>query len=269
MEETTTGVIRLRAMARDGALKFPVVAVNDAKTKHFFDNRYGTGQSTIDGIIRATDILLAGKSFVIAGYGWCGRGLAIRAKGMGANVVITEINPLKALEAAMDGFWVMSMDEAVKIADVICTVTGNIHVVQERHFRQMKDGVILTNSGHFNVELDLDALEKIAQEKRINVRNFVDEYILDGKKIYVLAEGRLINLSAAEGHPAAVMDMSFSVQALMTEYAKNHPLTVGVHSVPEEIDSLVSKLKLESMGITIDTLTEEQKTYLHSWTMGT
>lgn len=272
MEETTTGVIRLRAMEKDGALKTPVIAVNDADTKHLFDNRYGTGQSTIDGIIRATDILLAGKNVVVAGYGWCGRGFATRARGMGANVIVTEINPIRALEAAMDGFRVMPMDEAAKIGDLFCTVTGNKHVIAKKHFSLMKDGAMVCNSGHFDIEIDIPALQSLAKETRKGVRDFVDGYTLkDGRTIYVLGEGRLINLAAAEGHPASVMDMSFSVQALSTEYVlKNRSkLKVGVHIVPQEIDAFVAGLKLESMGTSIDTLTKEQQQYLASWQEGT
>ena len=271
MEETTTGVIRLRAMANDGALKFPVIAVNDADTKHLFDNRYGTGQSTLDGIVRATDILLAGKNFVVAGYGWCGRGLAMRADGMGANVIVTEVDPLRALEAAMDGYMVMPMNEAAKIGDVFCTVTGDINVVSREHFTKIKDGAIIANSGHFNVEINLDALKEDASSVRKNVRNFVDEYILeDGRSLYVLADGRLINLAAAEGHPASVMDMSFAVQALTSEHAiQQTDLDATVHSVPDQIDKDVARLKLASMGINIDTLTPEQEKYLQSWEMGT
>ena len=271
MEETTTGVIRLRAMAQDDALKFPVIAVNDADTKHFFDNRYGTGQSTIDGIIRATDVLIAGKNFVIAGYGWCGRGLAMRASGMGANVIVTEIDPLKALEAAMDGYRVMPMNEAAKIGDIFCTVTGDINVIDKQHFNVMKDGALVANSGHFNVEINIDALEEMAHSKQKDIRNHVDGYIMeDGRSIFILGEGRLINLAAAEGHPASVMDMSFAVQALTSEHAiKQENLEVRVHTVPEVIDAEVAKLKLASMGIRIDTLTPEQEKYLQSWEMGT
>jgi len=272
MEETTTGVIRLRAMARDNSLKIPVIAVNDAKTKNLFDNRYGTGQSTVDGIIRATDILLAGKNIVVAGYGWCGRGFAWRCKGMGANVIVTEVDSIKGIEAAMDGFRVMPMQEAAKIGDLFCTLTGDIKVIRREHFEVMKDGAIVCNSGHFNIEIDINALEALAKEKIMGVRNNVDCYLLpDGRKIYLLAEGRLINLAAAEGHPASVMDMSFSTQALMAEWvvknAKN--MEVKVHDVPEEIEEWVARLKLESMGIKIDELTEEQKEYLSSWEIGT
>ncbi len=272
MEETTTGVIRLRAMERDGALKFPVIAVNDATTKNLFDNRYGTGQSTVDGIIRATDILLAGKTVVVAGYGWCGRGFANRCRGMGANVVVTEVDPIRALEATMDGYRVMKMEEAAPIGDLFCTLTGDIHVIRSEHFAKMKDGAIVANSGHFNVELDIDGLKKIAVEERKQVRNFVDQYVLEnGNRINLLAEGRLINLAAAEGHPASVMDMSFATQALATEYVVNHADEFGpkVYNVPEEIEDWVAKLKLQSMNINIDELTEEQKEYLSSWEMGT
>ncbi len=271
MEETTTGVIRLRSMAKSGTLKFPVIAVNDADTKHLFDNRYGTGQSTMDGIIRATDFLLAGKKVVVAGYGWCGRGCASRASGMGANVIVTEVNPLRALEAAMDGFMVMPMAEAAKIGDLFITVTGDIHVLRDEHFKLMKDGAIICNSGHFNVEIDIPALEKLSSKVNRAVRNFVDEYVVNGRRLYLLGEGRLINLAAAEGHPASVMDMSFATQALATEFAvKNKDkLEVAVHDVPAEIDEWVAKLKLESMHIDIDKLTDEQVKYLSSHEMGT
>lgn len=270
-EETTTGVIRLRAMSADNALEFPIVAVNDAMTKHFFDNRYGTGQSTIDGIIRATNILLAGKNFVVAGYGWCGRGLASRARGMGSNVIVTEIDPLKALEAVMDGFRVMTMAEAAKIGDIFCTLTGDINVIDQNHFEVMKDGSIVANSGHFNVEINIPALEKMSGDKRL-VRPFVDQYTLsDGRRIHILGEGRLINLASAEGHPASVMDMSFANQALSAEYMVKNYKTLGkkVYSVPEEIDHEIARLKLEAMGITIDKLTEQQTNYLNSWQEGT
>jgi len=270
MEETTTGVIRLRAMAQDGALKIPVFAVNDAQTKFLFDNRYGTGQSTVDGIIRATDFLVAGKKVVVAGYGWCGKGLSMRMKGMGAQVIITEINPIRALEAAMDGFAVMPMIEAAKIGDLFCTITGDIHVLRKEHFEVMKDGAIIANSGHFNVEINIDDLEKIAVEKTVNVRNYVDEYkTKDGRQLYLLAEGRLINLAAAEGHPASVMDMSFATQALTTEYAIQNKFAPGVYDVPQDIEDWVSTTKLKTMDIQIDELTEEQKVYLNSWQMGT
>ena len=270
-EETTTGVIRLRAMAKEGVLRYPIVAVNDADTKHLFDNRYGTGQSTIDGIVRATNFLLAGSKFVVAGYGWCGRGLASRARGAGAEVIITEIDPTKALEAVMDGFRVMSMEEAAKIGDVFCTVTGNKNVLAKQHFATMKDGAIVSNSGHFNVEIDIPSLEKLSSSKR-TTRTFVDEYTMkDGRRINLLGEGRLINLAAAEGHPASVMDMSFADQALSCEYmVKNHAsLEKKVYTVPVDLDKRVAKLKLESLGIKIDRLTPEQEEYLASWSEGT
>lgn len=272
MEETTTGVIRLRAMEKDGALKFPVIAVNDALTKNLFDNRYGTGQSTVDGIIRATDILLAGKTVVVAGYGWCGRGFATRCKGMGANVIVTEVNPIRALEAAMDGFMVMKMEDAAHIGDLFCTLTGDINVIRKEHFKTMKDGAIVANSGHFNVELDTAGLKEMAKECRKNVRHMVDQYILENnKRINLLADGRLINLSAAEGHPASVMDMSFATQALASEFViKNSSnLSNRVYNVPNDIEDWVANLKLESMGISIDKLTAEQEKYLASWEMGT
>ncbi len=271
LEETTTGVIRLRAMAKDGELKVPVMAVNDADTKHMFDNRYGTGQSTIDGIIRATNFLLAGSTFVVAGYGWCGRGLAQRARGLGANVVVTEVDPLKGLEAVMDGFRVMPMDEAAPLGDLFVTLTGDIRVITGRHFEAMKDGAIVANSGHFDVEIDKEKLKEMASEVRAP-RASVETYVLKGgKRINLLGQGRLINLSAAEGHPAAVMDMSFANQALACEYlAKlDERLAPGVYGVPPEIDTAVSKLKLEAMGIKIDTLTAEQEKYLTSWKLGT
>ncbi|WP_029521720.1 adenosylhomocysteinase [Persephonella sp. KM09-Lau-8] len=270
-EETTTGVIRFKAMEKDGVLKFPVIAVNDAYTKHLFDNRYGTGQSTIDGILRATNRLLSGSIFVVAGYGWCGRGVAMRAAGMGAEVIVTEVDPLKALEARMDGYRVMPMKEAAKIADFIVTVTGNINVVDKEHFEVMKDGCIVANSGHFDVEINLKALREMAVSQR-DIRENVREYQLpDGRKIYVLAEGRLVNLAAAEGHPAAVMDMSFANQALSAEYlVKNHQkLQPKVYKVPDELDFEVARLKLNAMGIKIDQLTDEQKEYLSSWEHGT
>jgi adenosylhomocysteinase len=270
-EETTTGVIRLRAMAKDGMLKYPIIAVNDADTKHLFDNRYGTGQSTIDGIVRATNFLLAGAKFVVAGYGWCGRGLASRARGLGAEVIVTEIDPTKAIEAVMDGYRVMSMEEAAKLGDVFCTVTGNKSVLRREHFELMKDGAIVSNSGHFNVEIDIPALEKLSSSKR-TTRNFVEEYSLrDGRKINLLGEGRLINLASAEGHPPSVMDMSFADQALSLDYlVKNHAtLEKNVFKVPEELDKRVAKLKLESMGIKIDKLTPEQEEYLAGWSEGT
>ena len=270
MEETTTGVIRLEAMEKDGALKIPVIAVNDADTKHLFDNQYGTGQSTVDGIIRATDVLLAGKTFVIGGYGMCGRGLANRSRGMGAHVVVTEVEPVSALQAVMDGFKVMSMDEAAVIGDIFCTVTGNTTVLTTQHFEKMKNGALVANSGHFNVEIDIEGLEELASKVNRNVRNYVDEYLFsDGRSIYLLGEGRLINLVAAEGHPADVMDMSFALQSLMAEYSVQNDLTPEVHSVPREIDKLVASLKLQTMGIEIDTLTDEQETYLNSWEEGT
>jgi adenosylhomocysteinase len=270
-EETTTGVIRLRSMEHDGMLKFPIVAVNDADTKHLFDNRYGTGQSTIDGILRATNLLFAGLRVVVCGYGWCGRGLAMRAKGLGADVIITEINPTRGLEAAMDGFRVMPLKEAAKIGDLFVTVTGNKSVIAAEHFKAMHDGAVVANSGHFNVELDLPALEKITTKKR-QTREFVDEHTLgNGRKIYVLGEGRLINLAAAEGHPAVVMDMSFADQALSVEYmVKNaKKLTPKVYGVPTDIDKTVARLKLKALGITIDKLTREQEAYLASWSEGT
>ena len=272
MEETTTGVIRLRAMANAGKLKFPVIAVNDAATKHLFDNRYGTGQSTVDGIIRATDFLMAGKKVVAAGYGWCGRGFAMRARGMGAIVIITEIDAVKALEAAMDGFAVMPMAQAAKVGELFVTLTGNKSVIRAEHFRAMKDRAVVANSGHFNVELDIPALKKLSKKVNRNVRNHVDEYILkNNKRIYLLAEGRLINLAAAEGHPASVMDMSFATQALEAEYVmkKQGRLAVAVHDVPVEIERQVSNLKLKSMSIEIDKLTAEQIDYLASSGEGT
>jgi adenosylhomocysteinase len=270
-EETTTGVIRLRAMAKDGVLRYPIIAVNDADTKHLFDNRYGTGQSTLDGIVRATNMLLAGSKFVVAGYGWCGRGLAMRARGMGADVIVTEIDPTRALEAVMDGFRAMSMEEAAKIGDVFCTVTGNKNVLRKEHFELMKDGAIVSNSGHFNVEIDIPALEKLASSKR-TTRPFVEEYSLrDGRHINLLGEGRLINLAAAEGHPASVMDMSFADQAFSADYlVKNAAkLEKRVYMVPDDLDKRVAKLKLESLGIKIDRLTTEQEEYLASWSEGT
>lgn len=270
-EETTTGVIRLRAMAADGALHFPVIAVNDAQTKHFFDNRYGTGQSTIDGILRATNILLAGKVVVVAGYGWVSRGIASRARGMGSLVVITEVDPLRALEAAMDGYEVMTMMEAAKVGDIFITATGDTHILDKHHFELMKDGALLANSGHFNVEINIPELEKLSKEKR-RVREFVDQYILpDGRRLNLLGEGRLINLAAAEGHPASVMDMSFANQALAAEFmVKNHAtMKPEVYSVPKEVDQQIAGLKLAAMGIKIDTLTGEQAKYLTSWEEGT
>jgi adenosylhomocysteinase len=270
-EETTTGVIRLRAMAADKALAYPVIAVNDAMTKHFFDNRYGTGQSTVDGIVRATNILLAGKVFVVSGYGWCGRGLANRARGMGANVVVTEVDPLAALEAVMDGFRVLPMADAAPIGDIFCTLTGDLNVLDRHHFEVMKDGAILSNSGHFNVEINIPALESMAGEKR-RVREFIEQYLLpDGRRINLLAEGRLVNLAAAEGHPASVMDMSFANQALALEYMLQHAseLENKVYGVPEVIDREIARLKLEAMGIRIDVLSAEQRKYLASWEEGT
>jgi adenosylhomocysteinase len=270
-EETTTGVIRLRAMSKEGVLRYPIVAVNDAYTKHLFDNRYGTGQSTIDGIIRATNVLFAGLNVVVVGYGWCGRGVAMRARGLGANVIVTEVDPTKAIEALMDGYRVMSMGEAAVIGDVFITVTGNKHVIARDHFEKLKNGAILANSGHFNVEIDLEALAKLASSRR-PTREFVEEFALrDGRRIYVLGEGRLINLAAAEGHPASVMDMSFANQALSSDYmVKNHAtLEKRVYSVPEALDKQVAKMKLESMGVKIDRLTVEQEHYLSSWSEGT
>jgi len=270
-EETTTGVIRLRAMANDGALRYPILLVNDAKTKHFFDNRYGTGQSTIDGVLRATNRLLAGSKFVVLGYGWCGRGLASRAKGMGAHVIVTEIDPLPALEAVMDGFEVMPMAEAAKIGDVFVTVTGNINVVRMEHFNAMKDGAIVANSGHFNVELDLESLHKAARKVR-TVRPFVEEFTLDsGRQVFVLGEGRLINLASAEGHPASVMDMSFANQALGLEYLLSHSkeLKPTVYPIPKALDEEIARLKLEALKVRIDVLTAEQTAYLASWQQGT
>ncbi len=270
-EETTTGVIRLKAMANDGVLKFPVIAVNDSDTKHMFDNRYGTGQSTLDGIIRATNVLLAGKTFVVGGYGWCSRGIADRARGLGANVIVTEIDPIKALEAAMDGFRVMPMLEAAPLADFVCTATGDINVLDGHHFAVMKDGAIVANSGHFNVEINIPSLEALAAEKR-QPRPFIDQYLLkDGRVINLLGEGRLINLASAEGHPSAVMDMSFANQALASEFLQKNKgkLANGVHALPKEVDREIASLKLKAMGISIDTLTPEQDKYLHSWEEGT
>jgi len=270
-EETTTGVIRLKSLAANKILKFPVIAVNDAQTKHFFDNRYGTGQSTLDGILRATNRLLAGSNFVVVGYGWCGKGVAMRARGMGANVIVTEIDPLKALEAVMDGFRVMPMADAAKIGDFFCTVTGNLNVIRKEHFLKMKDGALVCNSGHFNVELDLDGLKAACKGKKV-VRDFVEEYTMkSGKTVCVLGEGRLINLASAEGHPASVMDMSFANQALAADFLvkKGKTLTTQVYTVPVEIDKEIARLKLASLGMKIDTLTAEQKKYLASWEMGT
>jgi adenosylhomocysteinase len=271
MEETTTGVIRLRALAADGGLKIPVIAVNDAATKHLFDNRYGTGQSTIDGIIRATDMLIAGKRIVIAGYGWCGKGVAARARGMGAKVIVTEVDPVRALEAAMDGFEVMSMKEAARVGDLFITLTGDMHVIADEHLKVMKDGAVICNSGHFDIEIDLKALKKLSTKVERNVRNFVDAYTLPGRKIYLIGEGRLVNLAAAEGHPASVMDMSFATQALASEWAvKNrNKLQPQVYDVSNTVEDWVARLKLASMGIRIDQLTTEQKKYLSSWAHGT
>jgi adenosylhomocysteinase len=271
-EETTTGVIRLKAMARDGALKFPVVAVNDAMTKHFFDNRYGTGQSTLDGIVRATNVLLAGKTFVVCGYGWCGKGLAKRAAGMGANVIVTEVDALAALEAVMDGFRVLPLIQAAPLGDFFCTVTGDKHVIDRHHLEVMKDGVIVSNSGHFNVEINIPALQELSAGRVRRVREFVEQFTLpDGRRINLLGEGRLINLAAAEGHPASVMDMSFANQALSAEYMLAHSKDLGneVHVVPEEVDRHIARLKLEAIGVQIDALTAEQEKYLNSWEEGT
>jgi adenosylhomocysteinase len=269
-EETTTGIIRLRSMAAEGVLKYPIIAVNDANTKHMFDNRYGTGQSTIDGIVRATNVLLAGQRLVVAGYGWCGKGVAQRAKGLGAHVIVTEIDPLRALEAVMDGFEVMTMDEAAKIGNVFVTVTGNKSVLAKHHFESMKNGAIVCNSGHFNVEIDIPALEAMAKSHR-TMRDFVEEYSVGDRKIYLLAEGRLVNLSAAEGHPAMVMDMSFANQALSAEYLRQNAksLQKQVYVVPEKIDRDIARLKLETMQVKIDRLTNEQEKYLASWQEGT
>ena len=270
-EETTTGVIRLKAIAADGALEYPIIAVNDAYTRHLFDNRYGTGQSTLDGVIRATNRLIAGSVMVICGYGWCGRGTAMRARGMGARVIITEVDPVKALEATMDGFEVRPIIEASKTGDVFVTVTGDINVISKDCFPLMKDGSIISNSGHFNVEIDIESLMKMSKARR-KLREFVEEFTLEGgKRLYLLGEGRLINLAAAEGHPSAVMDMSFANQALCAEYMVNNREKLGktVHSVPEKIDEEIATLKLKAMGITIDSLTEEQKKYLKSWQSGT
>jgi adenosylhomocysteinase len=269
-EETTTGVLRLKAMERTGTLKYAIIAVNDTYTKYLFDNRYGTGQSTIDGILRATNILLAGKNFVVCGYGWCGRGVAMRARGMGANVIVTEVNPLRALEAVMDGFRVMPISEAAEIGDIFLTTTGDINVIRKEHMEKMRDGAILANSGHFNVEISLKDLEELAASKR-TVRPNLEEYTLkDGRRLCLLAEGRLVNLAAAEGHPSEVMDMSFANQALSVEYlVKNEKMPPKVYLVPREIDETVAKLKLEAIGAKIDELTEEQKRYLAAWEMGT
>jgi adenosylhomocysteinase len=270
-EETTTGIVRLKAMLRDGVLTFPAMNVNDADTKHFFDNRYGTGQSTLDGIIRATNILLAGKTIVVAGYGWCGKGTAMRARGMGANVIVTEIDPVRGIEAAMDGFRVLPMAIAASQGDVFITVTGNKHVIRKEHFEVMKDGAIVCNSGHFDIEIDLKSLNEMAKEVKV-VRNFTEEYRLsNGKSVVVIGEGRLVNLAAAEGHPSAVMDMSFANQALACEYlVKNKgSLEAGIHSIPTELDQEIARLKLQAMGIAMDTLTSEQVEYMNSWTSGT
>jgi adenosylhomocysteinase len=270
-EETTTGVIRLRALAGQGKLRYPIIAVNDALTKHMFDNRYGTGQSTVDGIVRATNKLLAGSNFVVCGYGWCGRGLAMRAQGMGANVIVIEVNPLRGLEAVMDGYRVMTIKEASRIGDIFVTVTGDLNVIRKEHFVLMKNGAIVCNSGHFNAEIEIPELEKLAKSKK-TIRDFVEEYTLrNGRKLYLLGEGRLINLAAAEGHPASVMDMSFCNQALGVEYMKKHykELEKDVYKVPDPIDNEIARLKLKSMGVTIDKLTEEQEKYLSSWEMGT
>ena len=269
-EETTTGVIRLKAMAKDGVLQFPVIAVNDSQTKHLFDNRYGTGQSTLDGIIRATNMLIAGSTVVVAGYGWCGRGFAMRARGAGANVLVTEIDPMKALEAQMDGFRVATMEEAAKVGDLFVTLTGNVEVIRVEHMRAMKDGAILANSGHFNVEIDLAGLKQAGEGPK-EVRQFVEEWRIGGKRLFVLADGRLINLAAAEGHPASVMDMSFANQALAAEHVVNNAkkLSKDVHRIPAELDQEIARLKLQSMGVSIDTLTPVQRKYLASWDMGT
>lgn len=270
-EETTTGIVRLRAMFNDGVLSFPAMNVNDADTKHFFDNRYGTGQSTLDGIIRATNILLAGKNVVVAGYGWCGKGTALRARGMGANVIVTEIDPTRAIEAVMDGFRVMPMEQAAPQGDLFITVTGNKHVIRREHFEAMKDGALVCNSGHFDIEIDLKSLKEMTREVK-QVRNFTEQYLLNsGKSIIVLGEGRLVNLAAAEGHPSAVMDMSFANQALACEYlvVNKGKLEPGLHSIPEEVDKEIARLKLKAMGIEIDTLTAEQQIYINSWTVGT
>jgi len=270
-EETTTGVIRLRAMAASGDLAYPIIAVNDARTKHLFDNRYGTGQSTVDGILRATNVLLAGSTVIVAGYGWCGRGFALRARGMGAHVIVTEVDPVRALEAQMDGHRVMPMAQAAPLGDIFCTLTGDIHVIRREHFELMKDGAIVCNSGHFNVELDLDALAAVAKSRRA-VRPNVEEYVLaDGRRIFVLAEGRLVNLAAAEGHPAVVMDMSFAGQSLSAEYMARHAgeLDKKVYAVPKDIDDNIARLKLQALGTDVDVLTPEQEKYLASWDMGT
>jgi adenosylhomocysteinase len=271
MEETTTGVIRLKALERDGALGFPVIAVNDANTKHLFDNRYGTGQSTIDGIVRATNVLLAGATFVVAGYGWVGKGVALRARGMGAHVIVTEVDPIRALEATMDGFDVRPMDKAAEVGDIFCTATGDKSVITREHMERMKDGAILSNTGHFNVEVEIPALRQLATETR-KAREFVEEFELEsGKRLFLIAEGRLVNLSSAEGHPASVMDMSFANQALSAEYVVTNAASLErrVYPVPSEIDSEIARLKLATLGVEIDTLTEEQAKYLASWDEGT
>jgi len=268
-EETTTGVIRLRAMHKEGALKFPIVAVNDAKTKNMFDNRYGTGQSTLDGIIRATDILIAGKTVVTAGYGWCGKGFAMRARGMGANVIVTEIDPVKALEAVMDGFRVMPMDEAAAVGDLFCTVTGNTDILVKKHFKVMKDGAMVCNSGHFDVEINIGDLKSLASKVEKQVRKNVDAYKIGKKTIYLLADGRLVNLAAAEGHPASVMDMSFATQALASAWIAKDKVAPGVYDVPEEIENMVASVKLASMDTKMDTLTPKQEKYLAGWQEGT
>jgi adenosylhomocysteinase len=270
-EETTTGVIRLRSMQKSDILKFPIVAVNDAETKHFFDNRYGTGQSSLDGIIRATNRLMAGATFVVSGYGWCGKGVSMRAKGMGCNVVVTEVSPLRALEAVMDGYQVMSIDRASEIGDIFCTVSGNINVIRKEHFLRMKEGAIVANSGHFNVELDLEGLQSVTKSRR-TIRDFVEEFqLVNGRRVYLLGEGRLINLASAEGHPSSVMDMSFANQALASEYLVKGHKTLGrkVYPVPAEIDQEIARIKLQSMDIRIDELTKEQQEYLGSWEKGT
>jgi adenosylhomocysteinase len=268
-EETTTGIIRLRAMEKDGALKYPVMDVNNANTKHFFDNRYGTGQSTIDGILRATNVLLAGKVFVVCGYGFCGRGVAARAEGMGANVVVTETDPTRALEAVMDGFRVMPIKDAAKVGDLFLTVTGNTNILRGEHFKSMKDGAILANSGHFNVEINIPELEKLAKKKK-RIRENVEKYSLaDGRSIYLLAEGRLVNLAAAEGHPSEVMDMSFANQAMAVKYLLEHKLSPGLYRIPKDVDDMIASLKLKTLGVGIDALTGEQKKYLESWDEGT
>jgi adenosylhomocysteinase len=271
-EETTTGVIRLTSMANDGVLAYPIVAVNDAMTKHFFDNRYGTGQSTLDGVIRATNLLIAGLKFVVAGYGWCGRGVALRARGLGAQVLISEIDPVKALEAVMDGYQVMTMEEAARLGDIFVTVTGNKHVLRREHFQAMKDGAVIANAGHFNVEIDIPALESLARGRKERLRDYVDQYTLPGgRRVNLLGEGRLVNLAAAEGHPAAVMDMSFANQALAAEHLTKHgkDLPRQVHPVPPAIDREIARLKLESLGVRIDALTPDQQAYLTSWSEGT